>query len=331
MKSLLNLKISKLTILLVSFATIGFLQAFHGENLYNTQLIQGSYDVIDRTPAWRVNQSRLMGPAILKLMTLLSISKWWAMRIFATAFVIFNNFFLAKALSLKTDSKFQILNTVLVFNALFIVAQDTWVFVWDFIDIAFFIFYGLILIKNEYLKYLLLVNFFHIFNRETSLIMAVFFMFVIYLEKNKNINKLFKDRLFYGLLFNLTFGLAYTYFSRKLLFIRLSNLTGGGQDLGNNFLGGNWVTPVLNFNTLFNGETVSNSLILLAVISVLFLILKYYKSFTDIEKLLSIAVLINILPVFTFGVFIETRQYFPSIVMISYLIFSVSEKEMKTS
>ena len=75
MKSLLNLKISKLTILVVSFATIGFLQAFHGENLYNTQLIQGSYDVIDRTPAWRVNQSRLMGPAILKLMTVRFLKK----------------------------------------------------------------------------------------------------------------------------------------------------------------------------------------------------------------------------------------------------------------
>ena len=30
--------------------TIGFLNAFHWEQLYNTQLIQGSYDVIDRTP-----------------------------------------------------------------------------------------------------------------------------------------------------------------------------------------------------------------------------------------------------------------------------------------
>ena len=53
--------------------TIGYLNAFHWEQLYNTQLIQEPYDVIDRTPAWRVNQSRLMGPAILKIMTLAGI------------------------------------------------------------------------------------------------------------------------------------------------------------------------------------------------------------------------------------------------------------------
>lgn len=326
-----DIKISKLTVLLISFATIGFLHIFHWENLYNTLLIQGSYDVIDRTPAWRVNQSRLMGPAILKVMTLFGISKWWAMRIFALIFVLLNNFLFAKCISLLTNSKFEILNSLVIFNALFIIAQDQWLFVWDFIDVTFFILYGLIIMETHYIKYLFVINFFHIFNRETALIMAIFFIYVIFKKKNGNINNLLRDKLFYGLVFNLFFGTGYTYFSRKLLFIRQSDLTGGGQDLNNNFLGGNWVTPMLNYGTLFNGETVSNTLILISVFLVFYFLFRNYKQFSSKEKLLSIATIINIFPVFIFGIFIETRQFFPSIVMLAYLIFSNSIKKIEIS
>ena len=107
------------------------------------------------------------------------------------------------------------------------------------------------------------------------------------------------------MVFNFIFGIIYTYFSRKLLFIRQSELTGGGQDLTNTFLGGNWVTPLHNYYTLFNGENVSNALILLSVFSAVFLITKNYKNFSSVEKLLSIATIINILPVFIFGIFRE--------------------------
>ena len=68
-------------------------------------------------------------------------------------------------------------------------------------------------------------------------------------EFNKIINK--RINIFILLIFNLFFGLIYTYFSRKILFIRQSDYTGGGQDLNNNFLGGNWVTPIYNYNSLF--------------------------------------------------------------------------------
>ena len=43
-----------------------------------------------------------------------------------------------------------------------------------------FLFYGFILFKEEYIKYLVPINFLHIFNRESALIMAVFFLLLIY-------------------------------------------------------------------------------------------------------------------------------------------------------
>jgi len=290
-------------------------------------LVEGSFDVANRTPHWRVNQSRLMGPVILKLMTIFGIvSEQWALRFFSTFFIALNNYLLAICISNLTNSKYQILNTLIIFNAFFIVSQDVWLFAWDFIDITFFIFYGFVLFKDDYLKYLIPINFLHIFNRESALIMAVFFLFVLLFENKNNIFILIKDKLFLGLIFNLSFGLIYTYFSRRLLFIRQSDLTGGGQDLDNNFLGGNWVTPAYNYNSLFNGETVANTLIIISLLTVFFVLIKNFKEYDFIQKKLAVGVVVNILPIFIFGIFTETRQYFPAIVLLTYLIFSNSAK-----
>tara|TARA_B100001996_G_C18628505_1_gene580794 strand:+ start:232 stop:1206 length:975 start_codon:yes stop_codon:yes gene_type:complete len=319
-------KISLYYIFFISGVSLIFLDLLHSDN-WNT-LVDGSFDVINRTPHWKVNQSRLMGPALLKVITVFNIiSGWLALKLFVLFFVTLNNIFLVLCLSNITDSKYEILNALIIFNSLFIISQDVWLFAWDFIDITFFIFYGFLLFKNEYLKYLVPINFLHIFNRESALIMASFFILILFFEKNKNIKKLFKDKIFLGLTFNFLFGLIYTYFSRKILFIRQSDYTGGGQDLNNNFLGGNWVTPMYNYNSLFNGENVSNALIILSLFLVFFLIIKNYKNFNALQKKLSFGVIVNILPIFIFGIFTETRQYFPAIVLITYLIFSTSYKQ----
>ena len=325
---MLNIKIKISLIFFISIVNYVFLHLIHDANWIT--LVEASFDVANRTPHWRVNQSRLMGPILLKLITLFGfISEQWALRLFMMFFVTFNNLLLAVCLSNMTNSKQKILNTLIIFNALLIISQDVWLYVWDFIDISFFIFYGFILFKEEYIKYLVPINFLHIFNRESALIMAVFFLLLIY-TKDKNLTKLFKNNYVIGLIFNLTFGVLYTYFSRKILFIRQSDYTGGGQDLENNFLGGNWVTPLYNYNSLYNGETLANTLIILSLLLVFIFIFKNYKSFESVQKNLSFGIVINILPVFIFGIFTETRQYFPSLVLLTYLIFSKINLKQET-
>ena len=321
----LKIKIPIEYVFFISTISYLFLHLMHNAN-WNT-LVEGSFDVINRTPHWRVNQSRLMGPAILKLITLFDIvSEYWALRFFAIFFITLNNYFLSICISNLTNSKYQILNTLILFNSLFIISQDVWLFAWDFIDITFFIFYGFLLFKEEYFKYLIPVNFLHIFNRESALIMAVFFLVILLVENRHNIFILVKDKLFLGLIFNLFFGLLYTYFSRTLLFIRQSDYTGGGQDLDNNFLGGNWVTPSHNYNSLYNGETVSNGLIIISLSLVFFVLIKNFKRYDLVQKKLVFGVIVNILPIFIFGIFTETRQYFPAIVLLTYLVFSSSDE-----
>lgn len=315
-----KIKISIQYVFFISAASYLFFYLIHDANW--STLTEGSFDVINRTPHWRVNQSRLMGPAILKLMTTFGIiSEQWALRLFSFFFIAINNYFLAICISNLTNSKYQVLNTLIIFNSLFIISQDVWLFAWDFIDITFFIFYGFVLFKDDYMKYLIPINFLHIFNRESALIMAVFFLVNLYIN-NKNLRNNMKDKLFLGLVFNLFFGLIYTYFSRKILFIRQSDYTGGGQDLNNNFLGGNWVTPIYNYNSLFNGETVANILIIASLLLVFFILIKNFKKYNLIQKKLALGIVVNILPIFIFGIFTETRQYFPAIVLLTYLIFS---------
>lgn len=322
-KNFFNIEIPILTVIIVSFVTIAFLEIIHREQLYNTQLIMGSFDVIERTPPWRVNQNRLMGPVILKLMTLIGFSKWWALRIFALFFVVFNNFLYIKVLSLLSNSKYLILNSLLFFNGLFILSQDSWLYVWDLIDVSFFITYALIIFEKKYLNFLFSINFLHIFNRESFLIMSIFFIFLIFIENNLNFIKSFKNKTVKGLIFNIFFGVAYVYYSRKLLFLGNSPLIGESGDLGSRFLEGQWITPKLNLYILTSGEDiVSNLIIIFSIITLFSYIILNFRNFNKSEKYIGSATLLNVLPVFVFGIVSETRQLFPSIVLLSFLFFS---------
>lgn len=328
-KNIFNIEIPVLTFLVISFASVAFMEIIHREALYLEHLIIGSYDVIERTPPWKVNQNRLMGPAILKLMTLIGFSKWWALRVFALVFVVLNNFLFVKALSLLSNSKYLILNSFLFFNGLFIMSQDTWLYVWDLIDVSFFIIYALIIFEKKYLKFLFIINFLHIFNRESFLIMSLFFIIFIFIENNLNILESLKNKIIRGLIFNIVFGIAYVYLSRKILFLGNSPLIGDSGDLGSGFLEGQWITPLLNIYILTSGEDrVANFLLLLTIFSVFGYILLNFRKFSRSEKYIGFAILLNVVPVFVFGIISETRQLFASIVLLSFLFFSRNKNSL---
>ena len=124
-------------------------------------------------------------------------------------------------------------------------------------------------------------------------------MLLIY-TKDK-IKEIIQEQLCYCINFQSHFWSTLYIFFQKILFIRQSDYTGGGQDLENNFLGGNWVTPLYNYNSLYNGETLANTLILLSLLLVFIFIFKNYKSFESVQKNLSFGIVINILPVFILG------------------------------
>lgn len=317
-------------VFLVSFATLAFLEVIHREQLYNTQLIMGSYDVIDRIPPWKANQSRLMGPGILKLLTILGFSKWWAIRIFTLFFVVINNFLIVKVSSSFTDSKYLNLNSLIFFNSFFIISQHKWLYVWDFIDITFFIFYSSVILYKKNFKYLLFINFLHIFNRESFLIMSIFFIIFTYFEENLKMDVILKSKVIQGLFFNIVFGVTYVYFSREILFIGGSPLIASSEDTESSFLAGSWLTLKKNFYILTQGdERAKDIIIFLFVILVLsYLIINFIK-FNRTEKYFSFLMLLNISSIFLFGIYTETRLYFSSILLLTFLLQSRNKYSSK--
>lgn len=287
----------------------------HKENFWI--LIDGSFDVLTGTPHWRAYQNRLLGPIILRL--LLPFGKYYehtTALIFVLGFIILNNFLFYYFLNKISSIKNTALYFLVFFNFLFLVSQDVWLFAWDFIEITFFIIYGYVIITKDFLKFIPFLTLFHIFNRESSLLMIVFFIF--YFLKNYS-----KDNLIsiLFLIFNFFFGIVYMIFIRNFLFKQQGDYLDGGQDLENTFLGGNWINITKNFNYLILDNSISKFFILFTLLLLSLYLFRNYKIFDSKERYLSLVIAIQTLPIFIFGIFIETRLYFPTIVILIYLIY----------
>ena len=320
----LNSLIKYSSVILISFLNFYVMYLIHYDNFWI--LLDASFDVLTGTPHWRSHQSRLLGPLLLRI--LFPFGKYYEHTtaiIYVLGFTCFNNllfYYLLNKISTKNNMALKIL---ILFNIIFLISQDVWLFAWDFVEITFFVAYGYIIITKEYIKFLPLITFVHIFNRESSLLMILFFLYYFYSNYSKE-----NTKTVVFLIFNFFFGIGYMILSRNFLFIQQGDYLDGGQDLENTFLGGNWITPVYNLNTLLlKGGYVEKFIIICSLIILFYYFLKNYKVFDVTEKYLVQVSLVLTLPIFVFGIFTETRQYFPTIVIFTYLIYIRKLKKIK--
>ena len=209
------------------------------------------------------------------------------------------------------------LKFLILFNITFLISQDVWLYAWDFVEITFVIAYGYIIITKEYINFLPFLTFVHIFNRESALLMILFFLYYFYSNYSKE-----NTKTVIFLVFNFFFGIAYTILSRNFLFIQQGDYLDGGQDLENTFLGGNWITPIYNYNTLLlNGGYIEKLFIIFSLTMFFYYFVRNYKTFDTSEKYLMQVSLVLTLPIFVFGIFTETRQYFATLVIFTYLLY----------
>ena len=213
--------------------------------------------------------------------------------------------------------KSKVSSALTIFNLLFVVTQDFWLFSWDYIEISFAIFYGFIILSKKYYHIIPVLTFIHIFNRETALIIILFFIMYFSLEGRKD-----NLKLIIFMIINFIFGISYTVLSRKYLFIQQNVYLDGGQDLENTFLGGNWIYPVENIKNLINGDFLENLIVITCLFLYFYYLKKNYKIFNFLEKNLVGFSLFMIFPIFIFGNIVESRLYFSNIVIFIYLIYS---------
>lgn len=317
----LNFKVI-FSIISISLATIYFLNLKHSLNV--DILVDASYGVAEGTPPWKAFQNRLLGPYILRFMTYLGFSKYFSFISFIIIAILFNNVIFYICLSkLKLPFKKSIL-WITIFNTLFISFQHSWLYIWDFIDISFYIIYYFLISKNKFYKELLVINFLHIFNRETALIMTIVILFYFIQSR---LDRKYKSFLITGLTFNLIFGSLYTYFSREYLFIKKAYFTLGIETEGN-ILGGNWFTLNRFLEYAFKGKILNitiNLLIFSLIVSLTLYIIKNFRDFSNLYKIYSVAYVLNIFPIFLLGDFTETRLYFPSIVLLIYFLVNLDK------
>lgn len=303
-------------VILISLLNFYIMYLIHYDNFWI--LIDASFDVLTGTPHWRANQSRLLGPLILRI--LFPFGKYYEHTtaiIFVLGFTCFNNllfYYLLNKISTKNNMALKFL---ILFNITFLISQDVWLYAWDFVEITFVIAYGYIIITKEYINFLPFLTFVHIFNRESALLMILFFLYYFYSNYSKE-----NTKTVIFLVFNFFFGIAYTILSRNFLFIQQGDYLDGGQDLENTFLGGNWITPIYNYNTLLlNGGYIEKLFIIFSLTMFFYYFVRNYKTFDTSEKYLMQVSLVLTLPIFVFGIFTETRQYFATLVIFTYLLY----------
>ena len=315
----INYKLSTLSIF-VSLFVFMLLNTIHSDRL--KILIDASVGVVDGNPGWIAFQNRLMGPYMLKFLINNGLTEELSVIIFVVFFVVINNLLFTHLLFKITNNQKITISYILLFNALFVLTQHPWLYAWDFIDILFYIFYGYFIFINKISFPLVILNFLHIFNRETALIMAIVFIIIIFLEKQAPSNSIFQRKIIFGLIFNFIFGVIYTYYSRKTLFIEKAYFTQGIEAEGS-VLGGNWLTLGRFNDYFFTGELsrVSiNALILLTTVFFLQYVVRNFKIFNLELKAFSIAIVANLGPIFIFGDFTETRLYFSIFVLLVFFL-----------
>ena len=308
-----------LVTLAVSYLLYTYIDLFHSRMW--DPLLAGSFGVLEGTPHWRAQQNRVLGPLILKSISSFGFSQLISFKIYIFFFTFINNLLFIFVLNKVSNTKQIYLKSLLVFNLLILISQDRWIFAWDFLEITFFIIYCYLLFDLKKIRYLPIVNFFHIFNRESFMIMALFFLVLNFYINKKYKLEIISTKNKFLLYFNLVFGVLFIYFSRLILFKHQSEFLGSGLDETNKFLGGTWITPIYNFKTFLEGDLIINLVILSTIFfTTIYLFIKF-KQGNLLEKILTLATIINIVPIFFFGIFTETRQYQPSLVILSFLIF----------
>lgn len=312
----INYKISILS-LLISLLVLFFLNFIHSD--FYEVLVDASVGVAYGTPGWAAFQNRMLGPVILKFLINIGLSKSLSVKSFVVFFTIINNLLLSNLLNNILKNQKRASYYLIIFNSLFLLIQHTWLYAWDFIDIFFFIIYGYLIIKNELTITLVLINFLHIFNRESALIMSI--VFLTSLIQQSNYKKLaLKNKIFIGLLFNFIFGTLYTYYSRKILFIEKAYFTKGIEG-GGSLLGGNWITVPDFFRLLSFGSTpniLKNSLILIFSIFIFIYASRNFKKFNIEPRILILAIVANLIAIYLFADFTETRLYFNLLILVLY-------------
>lgn len=284
--------------------------------------------VLIGTPAWLAYQNRLLGPAVVLMISKLGGTYVTALQIFFFVTVTTENFILYFLLKKTGNSSFASVRWVIVYSFLFIIFQDSHVYyTWDGIDAILFTLFAYFMLYNRNTFFLVILFLVALLNRESALFIALFLILDSLDFSGLRIRVVSNSirNLVIGCLL-LVFGVAFTKFIRSYLFVR--TFDGSNDSIHQTF--GNHFYFKENLQDLFIGNLgnigIINSFYILC--SIIFLGFTY-KSLNNFQKNAIIIYCAVVLNIMLFGLINESRLYiilFPILIFIIRSIVSPPEE-----
>jgi hypothetical protein len=303
----------------ISAVAFRVLLRVHGANL--DELAQVVASILARKPIWIAYQNRLLGPALVELISWSGVTYADALNLFTFAALAIQNvvlFFLLRRLPLSSG---KALLGVIAYAFAFIGMSGKWFYPWDSLDAIIFTFLAWGILQGKPLYYFVTLFCIGLLNRESALFIALYLVIDAFAWPlpTGSFFLASKGKLALGSLLILG-GLAYTKFLRDWLF--------SGQADEANRLIGNHINLTQNIQDLFFYNLTS-----IAIINSVFVIgsvvgmLYFFRQFSEAQCKAALVYGAMLLSVLFFGVVNETRMYIILLPFLFFLIIGIDKNQ----
>lgn len=275
--------------------------------------------IIRGTPQWRATQNRILGPAVVSLISnITGLTFFNSYLIVIWSLLIFANVLSFKIFLTLTKDKKIALNYSFLFAVLFLFIQDVrCVYIWDFIDLIVFILFAYGVFNKIKLRYLVILFLVCLLNKESALFISLWiFMDSFNFNNPKYIHskETFKRKIVNYPKLTLSIfltigGVIYTKLIRDALFIQ-SMIPFIGYDLKHAVWG-------QHFQVIYNIKMLirifvrfkTTEFVIPIILFVVPLYLLYKMKANEFSIKVMLLFLVMLVSIFVFGFILETRVY----------------------
>ncbi|WP_338848927.1 hypothetical protein V8J88_08285 [Massilia sp. W12] len=311
-------------IFFLALAVYKVLLQIHGAHF--AELTQAAQAVFERKPHWLAYQNRLLGPALIKLISCFGLDWGAAYKLFIFLMLQAQSFVLFALLQKQTGAA-AALRWLGLYLLGFLLLQHYWFYPWDCIDALIFTLFAYGVLQAKPIGFFLALYAVEIINREAALFIALYIVLDAFTFDLSTLRLRLESRtrLLCGILL-LIGGALYTKWIRSYLFISTIN---GGDDSAHRTLG-NHVYFVDNLKNLlyqnFTSTDVLNSAFVLGSCAFLLARCKHYSQAQFKGMLIYLGIMLNIL---IFGLVNESRMYIALLPLLLFFMLSASTTDAR--
>lgn len=307
----------------VSYCLFKNWQLIHEENMQ--ALIGVSYDVLDGTPHWRAFQNRVFSPIVIWALGWVSDQPF--MLFVQAGFFALNIALYAMVLQL-TGSVWRALLAVQAATLAFIFQHHFWFYCWDLTEAALLLLFAYFALQDQMNLWVGLLAVVALFNKETSVLIGVFFMMRGLAEARRG-QPIKRKLVIQGAVLSVI-AVVVTEVLRHALF-KNSSLDGVGSDASHAWFG-NHFNQAQNWEVLMkflHRPSAFFLLIMFYLTALASLVVHAFKAKSPALIGLSAALSLYALSLWVFGVIDEYRIYQPLMWCMALLLATLGARPLQ--